>query len=43
MDYIYNRGNVIIESSISNNGNTITFKTQEGENITYIKVKAFNI
>lgn len=43
IDYIYNRGNAIIESSISNNGNTITFKTQAGENITYIKVKAFNI
>ena len=43
MDYIYNRGNAIIKSSISNNGNTITFKTQAGENITYIKVKAFNI
>lgn len=42
-DYIYSRGNAIIGSSISNNGNTITFKTQEGVPIKYIKVKAFNI
>lgn len=42
-DYIYNRGNVIVESSISNNENTITFKTQDGENITYVKAKAFAI
>lgn len=42
-DYIYSRGNAIIESSISNNGNTITFKTQGGVPIKYIKVKTFNI
>lgn len=43
MDYIYNRGNTIIENSISNNKNTIAFKAQNGSPISYLKIKIFNM
>lgn len=43
MDYIYNRGNIIIENSVSNNKNTIAFKTQNESPIKYLKIKTFNM
>lgn len=43
IDYIYNRGDIIIENSVSNNKNTIAFKTQNGSSIKYWKIKTFNI
>lgn len=43
IDYIYNRGDIIIENSVSNNKNTIAFKTQNGSSIKYLKIKTFNI
>ena len=42
INYIYNYGNTIIENSISNNKNTITFK-KETTPITYLRVKTFDI
>lgn len=41
IDYIYNRGDIIIENSVSNNKNTIAFKTQNGSSIKYLKIKTF--
>lgn len=43
MDYIYNRGNIIIEKSVSNYKNTIVFKTQDESPVKYLKIKTFNI
>mgnify|MGYP005910839357 CR=1 FL=1 len=43
MDYIYNRGNITIENSISDNKNTIAFKTQNGDSTRYVKIKTFDI
>ena len=43
INYIYNYGNTIIENSISNNKNTITFKDENIGPITYLRVKTFDI
>ena len=43
INYIYNYGNTIIESSISNNKNTIIFKNGDMMPITYLRVKTFDI
>jgi hypothetical protein len=43
IDYIYNRGNIIIEKSVSNYKNTIVFKTQDESPVKYLKIKTFNI
>ena len=43
INYIYNYGNTIIESSISNNKNTIIFKNGDMALITYLRVKTFDI
>lgn len=43
MDYIYNRGNIIIEKSVSNYKNTIVFKTQDESPVKYLRIKTFNI
>ena len=43
INYIYNYGNTIIENSISNNKNTITFKKENTGPITYLRVKTFDI
>lgn len=43
INYIYNYGNNIIESSISNNKNTIILKNEDMMPITYLRVKTFDI
>lgn len=43
INYIYNYGNTVIENSISNNKNTITFKNENMTPLTYLLVKTFNI
>lgn len=43
MDYIYNYGNNIIETSISNNKNTITFKKENVGLLGYVRVVSFVI
>ena len=43
VDYIYNRGNIIIEKSVSDYKNTIVFKTQDELPVKYLRIKTFNI
>lgn len=43
MDYIYNYGNNIIETSISNNKNTITFKKENVGLLGYVRIVALVI
>ncbi|WP_418928946.1 hypothetical protein [Clostridium fessum] len=43
INYIYNYGNTVIENSISNNKNTITFKNENMNPLKYLLVKTFNI
>lgn len=43
VDYIYNKNNTVINSTISNNTNTLTFSDHNNNRISYIKLQIFNI
>lgn len=43
INYFYNHGNTIIENSISNGKNTITFKSENMQPLAYLRVKTFDI